>query len=163
MPLFRDENPALGAQTVVKELSGTGSGTPVVNYYKPTTREIITAPLTPTAGANSQYVFQAPWTAQVLAIRFNGTTVGGSVLLYIEKITADGVAPAASNGTTIVLLTASTVALNAFTVNSFTSLPLSTASGALTLNPGDRIAMFVSGATTGMVGTVVQIELAQIG
>lgn len=163
MPLFRDENPALGAQTVVKELSGTGTGTPLVNYFKPTTREVITTSLLAAAGANSQWVFQAPWACNIVSIRFNGTVVGAASNLSIEKITADGIAPAAANGTTIVLLTNAVFALNTFTPNTYVTPALSTASGALSLNAGDRIALFVSAASTGLLGAVVQIEIQQVG
>ena len=41
MSLFRNENPILGPQTSLTELSGYGAGTPKSNIYKPTTREII--------------------------------------------------------------------------------------------------------------------------
>lgn len=163
MSLFRDENPALGAQTTVKELSGTGAGSPFVNYFKPTTRELVTAQLIAAAGANSQWVVQVPWAAQVAAIRFNGTVVGAASNLSVEKITADAIAPAAANGTTIVLLTNAVFALNTFTPNTFVAVPLSAASGALNLNAGDRIALFVSAASTGLLGAVVQIELVQVG
>lgn len=163
MSLFRDENPALGPTTTVKELSGTGAGTPVVNYFKPTTREIVTASLLAAGGANSQWVFEAPWACQVVAIRFNGTVVGAASNLSVEKITADATAPAAANGTTIVLLTNAVFALNSFTPNTFVAPALSAVSGALNLNAGDQIALFVSAASTGLLGAVVQIELAQIG
>lgn len=163
MALFKDESPALGATTTVKELSGTGAGSPVVNYFKPTTREILSASLIAAGAANSQWVFQAPWNCQIVGIKFNGTVVGAASNLSIEKITADAVAPAASNGTTIVLLTAAVFALNSFTPNTFVAPALSAVSGALNLNAGDRIALFVSAASTGLLGAVVQIEIAQIG
>jgi hypothetical protein len=164
MPLFRDENPALGASTSVKELSGYGAGNPTVNYFKPTTREVIDVQLIANAGSAGMWVYQAPWACQVVGAHINWTAQStGASNLSIEKITADALAPAAANGTTIVLLTNAVVSLQG-TANTRQNLTLSSASGSpLVLNPGDQIALFWSAATTGLAGCNVQIELAQIG
>lgn len=163
--LFRNENPVLGPLTQVNE-QGTlqSNATLVNNNFKPTSRHIIDVPLVAVAGVNSQWVFQAPWQCQVVALRFNGTVVGAASNLSIERITADGIAPAAANGTTIILLTAAVFALNTFTPNTRVNIALSVAAGNPTvLNAGDQIAFFVSASDAGLLGANVQIELAQIG
>lgn len=163
--LFKNENPVLGPTSQITELglTSTSSTALATNSFKPTSREIIDVPVIAAAGANSQWVYKAPWACQVLAIRFNGTVVGAASNLSVEKINTDGVAPAAANAGTIVLLTNAVFALNTFTPNTWANIALSTASGALNLNAGDGIALFVSAASTGLLGAVVQIELAQIG
>src|SRR6267142_1272958 len=155
--LFKNENPVLGPTSQITEvgLTSTSSTALATNSFKPTSREVVTVPLV--AGALAQ------WACQVLAIRFNGTVVGAAYNLSVEKINTDGVAPAAANAGTIVLLTNAVFALNTFTPNTWANIALSTASGALNLNPGDGIALFVSASDAGLVGAVVQIELAQIG
>jgi hypothetical protein len=163
MSLFKDENPALGPLTTEKELSGYGAGTPVVSYFKPTTREFVSINLQ-AASATTQYLWQAPWTAQVIGIHFNCTTAAGAGVLSVERIIGDTVAPAAANGTTIILLTAATLTLTSATANTRQNLALSTAAGSpLVLNPGDQLAYFLSAAPTSLVGGNLQIELAQIG
>jgi hypothetical protein len=163
MSLFRDENPALGPLTQVKELSGYGTGTPVVNYFKPGTREMIAVPLSATSNL-TQYIFQAPWACQVVGVHFNCTTAAGAGVLSVERIIGDGVAPAAANGTTIILLTAATMTLSGFLANTRQNVALSTAAGSpLVLNAGDQIALFLSAAPTSLAGAYVQVEIAQIG
>jgi len=161
--LFKNENPVLGPTSQITEvgLTSTSSTALATNSFKPTSREVVTVPLV--AGALAQWAYKAPWACQVLAIRFNGTVVGAASNLSVEKINTDGVAPAAANAGTIVLLTNAVFALNTFTPNTWANIALSTASGALNLNPGDGIALFVSASDAGLVGAVVQIELAQIG
>jgi len=162
MPLFRDENPALGPTTTVKELSGYGSATPVVAYYKPGTREILDIPLAP-AGTITQWAYQAPFTCQVVGMRLNWTVQStGAANLSVVRVTADSLAPQAANGTTVILLTSAVVSLQG-TANTRQNLTLSTASGSpLILNPGDQIGLFSSASAAGLVGNL-QIELAQIG
>lgn len=163
MPLFRDENPALGPTTSVKELSGYGAGNPVVSYFKPSTREFVTINLQ-AASPLTQYLFQAPWAAQVVGVHYNCTTAAAAGVLSVERIIGDTVAPAAANGTTILLLTAATMTLSGFAANTRQNVALSTAAGSpLILNPGDQIAYFLSAAPTSLVGGNLQIELAQIG
>lgn len=162
MGLFRNEGPNLGPGTTVFELSGYGAGNPVQNNYKPTTREIITVPLT--IGATSQYVYQAPWSCQVIGIHYNCTTAAGATNLSIERIIGDSVAPAAANGTTIILLSTGVLALAGFAANTRQNIALSVAAGSpLVLNAGDQIALFFSSALATAVGAYVQIELTQIG
>jgi hypothetical protein len=162
MSLFRDENPALGPLTTVKELSGYGSGTPVVNYFKPGTREICDIPLAP-AGVITQWAYQAPFQSVVVGIRLNWTVQStGAANLSIVRVTADALAPQAANGTTVILLTSAVVSLQG-TANTRQNLTLSTAAGSpLVLNAGDQIGLFSSATAAGLVANL-QIELAQIG
>lgn len=163
MSLFKDENPQLGPQTSVKELTGYGAGTPVVNYFKPQTREVLSVPLV-AASSVTAYVYQAPYTCQVVGIHFNCTTAAAAGVLSVERIIGDTVAPAAANGTTIILLTAATLTLSGATANTRQNLALSVAAGSpLILNAGDQIAYFLSTAPTSLVGGNIQIEIAQIG
>lgn len=163
MPLFKDENPQLGPTTSVKEFSGYGAATPVVNYFKPQTREIISVPLAAASGVTA-YVYQAPYACQVVGIHFNCTTAAGAGVLSVERIIGDSVAPAAANGSTIILLTAATLTLSGATANTRQNLALSVAAGSpLVLNAGDQIAYFLSTAPTSLVGGNLQIEIAQIG
>lgn len=165
MSLFRNENPNLGPLTTVNEvaLSNVSNTTTVSNNFKPSTREIISVPLA-AASATSAYVYQAPWQCQVVGIHFNATTAASAGVLSVERIIGDSVAPAAANGTTIILLTAATATLSGFTANTRQNLALSVAAGSpLILNAGDQIAYFLSTAATALVGGNLQIELAQIG
>lgn len=167
MSLFRNENPNLGPQTTVQELSGYGAGNPVPSNFKPTTREVLSVPLSAVINATGNltgYIFQAPWQCQVVAIRFNCTTAAAAGVLSVERIIGDSVAPAAANGTTIILLTAATATLSGFNANTRQNLALSTASGSpLVLNAGDQIAYFLSAVPTSLVGGEVQIEIQQLG
>jgi len=163
MSLFRNENPNLGPQTTLQELSGYGSGNPIAQNFKPGTREVISIPIA-AASALTQYIFQAPWTCQIVGIRYNCTTAAGAGVLSVERIIGDSVAPAAANGTTIILLTASTATLSGFAANTRQNFALSVAAGSpLVLSAGDQIAYFLSAAPTSLVGGVIQIEIAQIG
>src|SRR5271156_2022363 len=159
---FRDESPALGRLTTVAEISGyAGSnypagGEPLQNYYKPTTREVLDVQfsvlLNPSTNLTG-YVYQAPWQCQVVGIHYNCTTAAGAGVLSIERIIGDSVVPAAANGTTIILLTASTATLSGFAANTRQNLALSTAAGSpLVLNAGDQIAYFLSTSPTALVG-----------
>lgn len=162
MSLFRDENPALGAQTSVKELSGYGTGNPIVSYFKPGTREILSIPLSATS-PTTQWIFQAPWACQVVAAHFNSTTAGAASTLTVEKIMADAIAPAAANGTTIINVLASTVSL-ASTANTRVNVGPSAAAGSPSiLNAGDQLAIFISATPTGLAGAYLQVEIVQIG
>src|ERR1700678_1782085 len=171
MALFRDESPALGRLTTLAEISGyAGSGyplagEPIQNYYKPTTREILDFQLNSVVNATGNltgYVYQAPWQCQVVGIHFNCTTAAGAGVLSVERIIGDSVAPAAANGTTIILLTAATLTLSGATANTRQNLALSTAAGSpLILNAGDQIAYFLSAAPTSLVGGNLQIEIVQ--
>lgn len=174
MPLFRDENPALGPTTVVKELSGFGSGNPVVNYFKPTTREIVSWSQNVSGNAytsgSGQYMFIAPWQCKVLSIKATFTTAGtgASQALNVNKVPQAGlpIAPGtASNGTTVIAVTSAAGISLLGTANTTISDPLSVAGGTtLTLQPGDQLCVQFSGTvTTAAVGLFVQVELQQIG
>lgn len=165
MSLFRNENPNLGPLTTVNEIAlvGTSNTTTGSNNFKPSTREIFSVPLV-AASSTTGYIFQAPWSCQVVGIHFNCTTAAAAGVLSVEKIVGDAVAPAAANGTTIVLLTAATATLSGFTANTRQNLALSVAAGSpLVLNAGDQLAYFLSAAPTSLVGGMVQIEIAQLG
>src|SRR6266566_9169552 len=163
--IFRNEQLPLGAQSTINEFGTLASNTTLVNNnFKPTSREILSVPLIVAAAASSQYVFQAPWTCQVVGIRVNWTVQStGAANLSVLRVTADAVAPAAANGTTLILLSNAVVSLQG-TANSRQNIALSAAAGnPLVLNPGDQIAIFESAATTGLAGAYVQVEIAQIG
>ena len=154
----------MGPTSTIQELSGYGAGNPVANNFKPTSREVIDVPVLAVAAAAGQYIFQAPWQCQVVGVRFNLTVIStGAATLSVERIIGDGVAPAAANGTTIILMTTATINLQS-TVNTRQNVALSTAAGSpLILNAGDQLALFQSAASTGLAGANVQIEIAQIG
>jgi hypothetical protein len=167
MGLFRNEGPNLGPGTTVYELSGYGTGTPIANNFKPSTREIFSwnmSALANAAGNLSGYIFQAPWSCQVVGVHFNCTTAAAAGVLSVERIIGDTVAPGAANGTTIILLTSATMTLSGFTANTRQNVALSTAAGSpLILNPGDQLAYFLSAVPTSLVGGLLQIETQQLG
>lgn len=159
--LFKNENPVLGASTKLTEFSGYGAGQPKSNAFKPTTREVLTFQV-PQSGT-AFWIFQAPWKCQVVAAHFNCTTTGAAVTATVEKIQADGIAPAAANGGTIVNVLSSTIPMNP-TANTRANFTPSTAAGSpAVLNAGDQLAVFLSGATTTLVGGNLQVEVVQIG
>jgi len=166
MPLFRDENPALGAQVTVKEISGFGSGNPVVNYFKPQTREYISFIQGQATVPATQFVFVAPFACQVVSVKATWTVVSTSGTLQVVKFQQASLPSApstAANGTTIVNLLSSTINL-AGTVNTTNVGSLSSASGSpLVLATGDQIALQFGGTMTGQAGLLVQVEIAQIG
>ncbi|SRR6266403_1752218 len=166
MSLFRDENPALGPTTQVKELSGYGAGTPVVNYFKPGTREIIDVPLLSASTTPANFwVYQGPFSSQFVGAHANFTVTSTSGTANLVKITADGIAPStADNGTTVRNLLSAPMSLSG-TANTRVngSLNSAAAGSPLILNPGDQIAIQLGGTLTGLAGCNVQFELAQIG
>ena len=168
MALFRNENPNLGPATTLQELSGFGSGTPLVSNFKPTTREIIqiNQPLT-ASSATSGWVFVAPWTCLVLSIKVVYTAAGGAAaaLAMVNFIqSGQPQAPStAANGTTVIALQSANLSLTG-TANTVFPASLSSASGSpLIMHAGDAMAYQLSGTLTGLAGGVVQVELAQIG
>ena len=162
MALFRDEAPALGQNFQVKELSGYGAGTPVTNYFKPCTREIVDVTMPTTAQHTTQWVYQAPWKCQVVGIHENHTVASASGTLDVIRIQADGIAPAAANGTTLISMLTAPMS-TAGTVNTRQNLALSTAAGnPLVLNAGDQLAVVSGGTVTQYAGSV-QIEVVQLG
>jgi hypothetical protein len=167
MSLFRNENPILGPQTGLTELSGFGTGTPVSAVYKPTTREILSFQQgSATVPSAAQYVFVAPWQCQVLAMKTTFSTASSSGTLDLRKViqSALPLAPStAANGSTVFELLASTLSLSG-TANTTGVASLTTASGSpLILQAGDQLALLFGGTLTGLVGSYTQIEIAQIG
>jgi hypothetical protein len=163
MALFRDEAPVLGQAIQVKELSGYGAGNPVTNYFKPTTRELVDVTMQAAGQHVTQWIYQAPWKCQVVAIHENHTVASTSGTIDVVRIQADGIAPAAANGTTIIsMLTAPMSTAGA--ANTRQNLALSTASGnPLILNAGDQLAVVAGGSSVNYAGGVVQIEITQLG
>ncbi|SRR6266576_6002797 len=161
--LFRNENPVLGPLTQINELGTLASNSTLLsNNFKPTSREVISFPI-PASAVTTQWLWQAPWQCQVVAIRVNWAVQStGASNLSVEKIATDTVAPAASNGTTIVLLSNAVISMQG-TANTRQNIALSTASGALNLNAGDQIAVFASATLAGLVGAILQVEIAQLG
>jgi hypothetical protein len=172
--LFRNENPNLGPLTTVAELSGFGSGQPILQNFKPGTREIIEIVQSAAfVTATGQYIFIAPWQCQVVAARITFGTAGtGSPVLNLNKIPQAGLplAPStAANGTTVIALLSAAFSLSS-TANTTTSATsanggLSTAAGSpLILQAGDQLAYQISGTvTSSSSGTYLQVEIAQIG
>jgi len=166
MSLFRNESPNLGSLTTIQEVgaSATSTATLVISNNKPTTREIISVPLsavTNTAANLTSWVYTAPWKCQVVAIRYNAAVVSSAAtaVLDIQKITADGVAP--GSGTTLL---AATYNLDTATVaNTRVNIGLTTTAASLVLNAGDQIAYNINTAPTALAGANVQIEIVQIG
>src|SRR5882724_941870 len=127
--LFRNENPVLGPLSQVNEQGTLASNATLVsNNFKPTSRHIFSIPLV-AASSLTAYLFQAPWQCQIVAIRYNCTTAASAGVLSVERIIGDSVAPAAANGTTIILLTGATATLSGFTANTRQNLALSVAAG----------------------------------
>lgn len=170
MALFRNENPALGPSTTLQELSGYAGnpvGGPVLNNYKPTTREFVDIPLnavTITATQLAGYAFRAPWACQVLAIQAIAATPATSsmtIQLYKCPVSAQPVAP---GGAGSVQLMASALNLDSGLVaNTSASQALATTASSLVLAAGDQITYVASGAATGLIGGNLQIEIAQLG
>jgi hypothetical protein len=168
MPLFRDENPALGPTTSLKELSGFGTGTPSVNYYKPTTREFITLTGLVAASPTSGWLYVAPWALQVVAAKVVYTTAGGAgATINITKVQQAAqpiVASTADNGTTVRNLISAPIALTGAANTVFPGTVNSAAAGSpLILAAGDMVAYQLSGTLTGLAGGYFQVEIAQIG
>lgn len=165
MSLFRNENPNLGPQTTLAELSGFGSGQPTLSNFKPTTREIIVS--SPIAAASvPNFLFIAPWACQVVSIKATYTTAGGaSAAIQLTKVLQSALptAPNTAVGASVIALTSATIPLTG-TANTTLVGTLSTAAGSPTIMAaGDQIGYILSGTLTGLVNLVIQVELAQIG
>lgn len=162
MSLFRNENPNLGPTTTVQELSGFGAGNPVANNFKPTTREMVDVTMQAAAQHVTQYLYQAPWACQVIAVHENHTVASASGTLDLVKIIGDGQAPTSTyNATSVKLLNAGPMS-TAGTANTRQNLAL-VAGSAVLMNAGDQLAIVASGTATGYAGGIVQVEIAQIG
>lgn len=162
MGLFRDEGPQLGPNTTLQENSGYGTGTPITNYFKPCTRELVDVTMQTAAQHITQWVYQAPFKCQIVGIHENHTVASSSGTLDIVKIVSDAVAPAAANGTTIITMLTTPMS-TAGAANTRQNLALSAAAGSpLILNAGDQLACVAGGSNTSYVGSV-QIEIAQLG
>lgn len=164
MSLFSNEAPILGAGTTLAEvgLGPTSSSTQVGHAYKPTTRELVDVTIQAAAQHVSQWIYQAPFKCQVVAIRENHTVASSSGTLDVVKIMADAVAPATANGTTIISQLTGPLS-TAGTANTRQNLALSSATGNPSiLNPGDQLAVVAAGTATGYAGGILQIEIVQL-
>jgi hypothetical protein len=160
--IFRHENPILGPSTTVEELSGYGAGNPQAANYKPTTREMVDVTIQAAAQHVTQWVYQAPWKCQIIAVHENHTVASSSGTLDVVRITADSIAPSSSYGANIIQILNAGAMSTAGTANTRQNLALKAGSG-LILNPGDQIAVVAGGTATGYAGGIVQIEIAQLG
>lgn len=170
MSLFKDENPQLGASVSVKEFSGFGAATPVVNYFKPQTREVVAFAQASATIPATQYVFVAPFACQVISVKATLTALSTSGTLAVTRVPQASLplAPSTAVGTSGVLNILSSATVNigsgGITANNFTAATLNTAAGSPTvLAAGDAIAVQFGGTLTSLTGLLVQIEIAQIG
>src|ERR1700740_100169 len=161
MPLFRDENPALGPTTTVKELSGQGAGQPTFNYYKPTTRQIVETSLDAVRNTASQltgWLFVAPWKCQVIQAKVMSqvsASVSATVQAFIVPVASQPANPSAGNQ---VFSAAQQLSSNTLTANTVFSQTLTTSAANLVLNPGDALGYVLSAAPTSLAGGLMQIE-----
>jgi hypothetical protein len=167
MALFVAENPVLGAGTKLAELSGAAgnpAGNPALNYYKPTTREIISFPLgiisDPTADIVGP-VFIAPWACTLLSAKFVCVTpASASVTLSVYNVPYASQAEAATSGNLLV------VALNVdsgVTANTVAPFTLSATKSFLNIGANDMISYSFSAAPMALSGALLQLEFAQTG
>lgn len=170
MSLFKDENPVLGPLTSVKELSGFGAGNPVVNYYKPQTREIVAFVQASATIPATQYIYVAPFACQVINVKVTLSALSTSGTLAVTRVPQASLplAPTTAVGTSGVLNVLGVATVNigsgGITANNFNVPGLNTGSGApLVLAAGDAIAVQFGGTLTSLTGLLVQIEIVQIG
>ena len=167
MSLFRDEGPALGAGTLLKEVSGFGAGNPVTNYFKPQTREYVTQfPLTATS-ATSGWLFVAPFKCQVLSAKVVYTTAGGAAaavqVVNIPQAKQPLVPSTAADGTNAIAQLSSAIALTGAANTVFAGTLSAAAGSPNVINAGDMLAYQLSGTLTGLAGGYLQVEISQLG
>ncbi len=164
--LFRNENPNLGPSTQINELGTLGTNSTLVsNNFKPTSREFVTVTQLAAASLASDWIYQAPWACQIIAVRANFTVTSTSGTLNIVKVTADAIAPAtADNSTTVRNIVSAPLSLSGTANTRVNGVMNSAASGLPTfLNAGDQLAYQLAGTLTGLVGLTFQVEYTQIG
>jgi hypothetical protein len=162
MSLFKNEAPVLGQGTTLVEVGAgsTSSTTQLSNAYKPCTRELVDVTMQSVSQHVTQWIYQAPFKCQVVAVRENHTVASASGTLDVVKIVADAVAPAAANGGTIkTLLTAPMSTAGA--ANTRQNLALAASGSPWVLNQGDQLAVVTGGTVTQYAGSV-QIEVIQL-
>jgi len=109
------------------------------------------------SGSVDCYIFVAPVDCTVLSVKECHVTKGSSGSVMLEKCSSTGAI--GSTGNTDLLKTAINLAATAHTVQTAT---LSTASGALSLDSGDRIALdFLSTGHASLAGGLITIKLRQ--
>lgn len=165
MSLFSRENPVLGPGTTLVEQANVNTSvtSTTVSAFKPTTREIIDVTMQAAGQHITQWIYQAPWKCQVVAVHENHTVASASGTLDVVRIQADSVAPTTANGTTIISMLTTPMS-TAGSANTRQNLALSAASGSpLILNPGDQLALVAGGSNTSYAGGIVQIEISQLG
>lgn len=165
MALFRGENPALGAATTEAELSGFGAGQPTLNYYKPTTRQIVETGFdgVRNAGALTGWLFIAPWKCQIVQAKVVtevSATASATLQAYTVPVASQPEAPSSGSQ---VFSAAQQLSSSTLTANTVFAQTLATTSANLILNPGDMIGYTISAAITAVVGGLLQIEVVQLG
>lgn len=168
MSLFKDENPALGAQTTEKELSGFGAGSPVVNYYKPLTRSFVDlsfdAVKTPT-GNLLGWLFVAPWKCQIVQAKVVmdvSATASQTLQLYTLPVASQPVT-VAGTGSAQIFSVAQSLSSATLAAGVVATTPLTTTAASLIMNPGDLLGYVLSGVITGVTGGLCQVEIIQLG
>jgi hypothetical protein len=177
MSLFRNENPNLGQQTTLAEVTGFGPSTAysavVANNYKPTTREFVqyfsaTAPTT----ATGSFIFIAPYQCEVVGLKTTAVTASGSPTVELRRFTQAGLPQApttAPNGTTVIELLTAALAISTTANTTLGATKYGTAPGLATvaasgqvLQPGDQLALVFGGTITTCTFLCVQIEIVQL-
>lgn len=133
----------------------------IVDNVKDEFEKIIFTVNSTTINANSTgaYIFIAPGACTVLSASEVHTAVStGDGLVMLEKCTSTGDAEIGSTGSTDLLSTGFDLTAVAGVVQEAT---LSTASGALSLTAGQRLALDISGDLTSVTGGIVTVSLRQ--
>lgn len=166
MSLFKNENPVLGPGTVEAELSGTGAGQPTLNYYKPTTRQVVDLQMDAVklvAGNLTGWLFRAPWKCQIVQATAVAQTLSSNasatVQLYTVPVASQPENPSSGNQ----VLSAALNLDSGLVANTVSGLTLATTSANLILNPGDLLGYNVAAAATALVGASLQVEIVQLG
>lgn len=163
--LFKGEFPVLGPATSIQELSGVGSGLPVLNAYKPITREIVNQSinvLSNTTGNLTGFLWRAPWQAAIIQIGFIAEVKASvSTTLQIYKVPYASQPEAISSGATLL---AAALNIDTGIVNDTWIFPALTATAAsLQFGAGDLLGFVLSTSPTSLAGGLLQVELQQIG
>lgn len=168
MSLFRNEAPQLGLGTTLQETSGYAgnpAGSPAVNAYKPTTRQIVESGFdgVRNAGALTGWLFVAPWQCQIVAAKVVtevSATAAATIQAYVVPVASQPEAPSSGNQ---VFSAAQQLSSSTLTANTVFAQTLTTSTKNLILNAGDMIGYTISAAITSVIGGLLQIEVVQLG
>lgn len=168
MALFTGENPVLGPSTTEAELSGYAgnpAGAPQVNFYKPTTREILSQNFdgVRNAAALTGWIYRAPWKCQIVQVSMLAevaATAAATMALYTVPVASQPEAPSSGQ---LILTAAQALSSNSFTANTVFVQTLTTSTSYLTMNAGDLLGYTISAAITAVVGGLLQVEVIQLG